>query len=86
LDLEIALGGVSAKVKPLNRLFRTGRKCVETSDDVTKSDFASTPDHVNEVFESANITGVCIVHPAVDVNEKKGTPRLANHVDGSRSL
>ena len=44
LNLEIALSGASAKVKPLNRLFRTGRKCVETSDDVTKDDFASTLD------------------------------------------
>ena len=26
LDLEIALGGASAKVKPPNRLFRTGPK------------------------------------------------------------
>src|SRR5207244_12647854 len=34
LNLEIALGGASAKVKPPNRLFRTGRKCVERSDDV----------------------------------------------------
>jgi hypothetical protein len=44
LDLEIALGGASAKVKPPNRLFRTGRKCVETSDDVIKDDFTITPD------------------------------------------
>jgi hypothetical protein len=44
LDLEIALSGASAKVKPLSWLFRTGRKCVETSDDVTKDDFTSTPD------------------------------------------
>ena len=44
LDLEIALGGASAKVKPPNRLFRTGRKCVETSDDVIEDDFTSTPD------------------------------------------
>ena len=44
LDLEIALGGASAKVKPPNRLFRTGRKCVETSDDVIESDFTITPD------------------------------------------
>ena len=33
-DLEIALSGASAKVKPPNRLFGPGRKCVETSDDV----------------------------------------------------
>jgi hypothetical protein len=44
LDLEIALGGASAKVKPPNRLFRTGRKCVETSDDVIEGDFTITPD------------------------------------------
>src|SRR5438874_12050141 len=31
-----------------------------------------TRDHVNEVLKSANITGVGIVHPAVDVNKKKG--------------
>jgi hypothetical protein len=31
-------------VKPRNRLFRTGRKCVETSDDVIEDDFTSTPD------------------------------------------
>ena len=44
LNLEIALGGASAKVKPPNRLFRTGRKCVETSDDVIKNNFLSTPE------------------------------------------
>jgi len=42
-DLEIALSGASAKVKPSNRLFGPGRKCVETSDDVIK-DFTSTLD------------------------------------------
>jgi len=44
LNLEIALSGASAKVKPLNRFFRTGRKCVETSDDVIEDDFINTPD------------------------------------------
>jgi hypothetical protein len=44
LNLEIALSGASAKVKPLARLFRTGRKYVETSDDVTNNDFTSTLD------------------------------------------
>ena len=44
LNLEIALSGASAKVKPPNRLFGTGRKCVETSDDVIEDDFTSTPD------------------------------------------
>ena len=36
VDLEIALSGVSAKVKPPNRAFQLGRKCVGTSDDVIK--------------------------------------------------
>jgi len=36
-DLEIALSGASAKVKPPNRLFGPGRKCVETSDDVIET-------------------------------------------------
>src|SRR4029077_17466527 len=45
-----------------------------------------TRDHINKVFKSANVTGIGIVHPAVDVNEKKGTLGLANHVDRSRSL
>jgi hypothetical protein len=44
LDLEIALSGASAKVKPPNRFFRTGRKCVETSGDVIEDEFTSTPD------------------------------------------
>jgi hypothetical protein len=44
VNLEIALSGASAKVKPPNRLFRTGRKCVETSDDVIKNDLISIPD------------------------------------------
>src|ERR1700747_3492871 len=39
----------------------------------------NTRDHINKVFKSANITRVGVVHPAVDVNEKKGTLRLANH-------
>jgi len=43
-DLEIALSGASAKVKPPNRLFGPGRKCVETSDDVIEDDFTSTLD------------------------------------------
>ena len=43
LNLEIALSGASAKVKPPNRLFRTGRKCVETSGDVIEGVFTSTP-------------------------------------------
>ena len=34
LNLEIALSGASAKVKPPNRAFQLGRKCVGTSDDV----------------------------------------------------
>src|SRR5881227_1004170 len=42
--------------------------------------------HVNKVLKSAHITGVGIVHPAVNVNEKKRTLRLANRVDGSSSL
>src|SRR5262249_12280442 len=45
-----------------------------------------TRDHINKVFKSANITGIGIVHPTVDVNEKKGTLRLANHINRSRSL
>src|SRR6478672_1332889 len=45
-----------------------------------------TRDHINKVFESANITGIGIVHPTVDVDEKKRTLRLANRVDGNRSL
>ena len=43
-DLEIALSGASAKVKPPNRLFGPGRKCIETSDDVIEDDFTSTLD------------------------------------------
>jgi hypothetical protein len=35
VNLEIALSGVSAKVKPLDR-FHAGRECVETSGDVIK--------------------------------------------------
>jgi hypothetical protein len=34
VNLEIALSGASAKVKPTNRAFQLGRKCVGTSDDV----------------------------------------------------
>ncbi|PYK71465.1 MAG: hypothetical protein DME44_07815 [Verrucomicrobia bacterium] len=44
LNLEIALSGASAKVKPPNRLFGPGRKCVETSDDVIEDDFTNTLD------------------------------------------
>src|SRR5512132_3396420 len=50
------------------------------------SHLGKTRDHINKVFKSANITGIGIVHPAVDVNEKKRALRLANRVDGSRSL
>src|SRR6478672_10015464 len=34
--------------------------------------FGKTRDHINKVFKSANVTGIGIVHPAVDINEKKG--------------
>ncbi len=44
LNLEIALSGVSAKVKPPNRAFQPSRRCVEASDDVIEDDFTSTPD------------------------------------------
>ena len=44
VNLEIALSGASAKVKPPNRLFGPGRKCVETSDDVIKNHFTGTLD------------------------------------------
>ncbi len=37
LNLEIALNGVSAKVKPPTGTFQPGRKCAETSDHVIKS-------------------------------------------------
>ena len=43
LNLEIALSGVSAKVKPPTD-FSVRRKCVETSDNVIEDDFISTPD------------------------------------------
>src|ERR1044071_6271727 len=39
-------------------------------------DLREARDHVNEVLEPANITGVGIVHPTVDVNEKQRTLRL----------
>ena len=43
LNLEIALSGVSAKVKSFNRS-QAGRKCVEASDDVINDDFTSSVD------------------------------------------
>ena len=43
VNLEIALSGASAKVKPPSRAFQPGRKCVETSDDVIEDDFIRTP-------------------------------------------
>src|SRR4029077_20681176 len=45
-----------------------------------------TRDHINKVFKSATITGVGIVHPAVNVNKKKRALRLANRVDCNGSL
>src|SRR5438552_10476969 len=39
--------------------------------------------HVNKVFKSANVPRIGIVHPTVDVNEKKRALRLTNYVDGS---
>ena len=44
LNLEIALSGVSAKVKPFNP-FQAGRKCVEASDDVIKDDLTTDADN-----------------------------------------
>jgi hypothetical protein len=43
LNLEIALSGASAKVKPPTG-FSARPKCVETSDDVIEDDFAGAPD------------------------------------------
>src|SRR5215472_292524 len=48
--------------------------------------FGETRDHVNKVFESANITRVGIVHPTVDVDKKERPLCLANQVNGSGSL
>jgi len=53
---------------------------------ISVGDLGKTRDHIDKVFESANITGVSIVHPTVDVDEKKRALRLANRVDGNRSL
>src|SRR5262249_19894883 len=53
---------------------------------VSLRDLGKTRDHINKVFESANIAGIGIVHPTVDVNEKQGALCLANHVNGSGSL
>src|SRR5438045_8834000 len=50
------------------------------------SHLGKSRNHVNELFKSANVTGVGIVHPAVDVNEKKRALCLTNRVEGSRSL
>ena len=44
VNLEIALSGVSAKVKPFNR-FQAGRKCVEASDDVIENDLTTSVDN-----------------------------------------
>jgi len=44
VNLEIALSGVSAKVKPFNR-FQAGRKRVEASDDVIEDDLTSSGDN-----------------------------------------
>ena len=41
LDLEIALSGVPAKVQP-HGLSQSGRKCVETSGDVTENAFMAS--------------------------------------------
>ena len=49
MNLEIALSGVSAKVKPFNR-FQAGRKCVGTSDDVIK-DFVADPRDRVKLFQ-----------------------------------
>src|SRR5438034_11243727 len=43
LDLEIALSGVSAKIRPLG-LFSPTEDKLKLSDDVIKDDFTSTPD------------------------------------------
>jgi len=44
VNLEIALSGVSAKVKLFNGFLGPGGKCVETSDDVIKEDFINNAD------------------------------------------
>src|SRR5262245_61351210 len=58
------------------------------SDDINffLGDLRETRDHVDKMFEPANIGGIGIVHPAVDVNEKKRTLCLANHIERSCSL
>src|SRR5262249_5066358 len=60
---------------------------IDTDDiNLSVSDLGETRDHVNEVFESANITGICIVHPSMDIDEKKGALCPTNHIDRSCSL
>ena len=45
LNLEIALSGVSAKVKLFNRFFRPSESASEASDDVIEDDFTGTADN-----------------------------------------
>ena len=47
LNLEIALSGVSAKVKPPTGTFQPGRKCAETSDHVIKKFVQDSRHRVN---------------------------------------
>jgi len=54
--------------------------------DVSLSHLGKTGDHINEVFKSTNITGVGVVHPTVDIDEKERSLRLANYIDRSRPL
>lgn len=62
LNLEIALGGVAAKVQPHGPL-QPGRKYVETSDDVTNFPVTAFPNECRALFATllscnlANFTG-----------------------------
>ena len=66
------------------KVFATPRDINTDHVNLSVGHFGKTRDHINKVLKSANITGVGIVHPAVDVDEKKGALSLANHVERSR--
>jgi hypothetical protein len=68
------------------KVFATPSNVYSDDVDISLSHLGEPGDHINEVLKSANIAGVRIVHPTVDINEKQRALRLADRVDRSHAL
>ena len=81
-EVEIVLSGVSAKLQP-HGIFQSGRRCVETSGDVTKNTFRLPREFVEHSFtptrraETASLNASFSPYRDIQVNSGN-TPQSAH--------